>query len=177
MKSKGGFNIKKEEIRVNDEIRAREVRVIDPEGNQIGVMDVKKALEIAESYFLDLVEVAPTAKPPVCRIMDYGKYKYQLSKKEKKSKKKQHIIQIKEIRFRPNIEEHDIKFKIDHARKFINSGYHLRIRILFKGRQLAHPELGKAVLDRIIKELEDIAQLEKEPVNESRSIVATFIKK
>jgi len=121
--------------------------------------------------------VAPNASPPVCRIMNYGKYRYQLSKKEKESKKKQHVIHIKEIRLRPTIDEHDIEFKMRQARKFIDAGNHLKIRILFRGRQLAHPELGEAILKRVQQELEDIARMETEPTKEQRSIVATFIHK
>ena len=151
--------------------------MVDPKGEQVGVIDIKKALEIAESYDLDLVEIAPNASPPVCRIMDYGKYKYQQSKKEKESKKKQHIIHIKEIRLRPTIDEHDIEFKMRHARKFIESGNHLRIRILFRGRQIVHPELGEAVLQRVQQELEDIAKMESAAVMEGRSLVANFIQK
>ena len=140
-------------------------------------MSSSQALEEAEKQDLDLVEIAPDASPPVCRIMDYGKYKYQLSKKEKESKKKQHVIHVKEIRLRPTIDEHDIDFKMKQARKFIEAGHHLRIRILFKGRQLAHPELGQALLQRVEKELEDIAQMEKKPIKEGRSFVANFIHK
>ena len=131
----------------------------------------------AEEHDLDLVEIAPNASPPVCRIMNYGKYKYQQSKKEKLSKKKQHVIHVKEIRLRPTIDEHDIEFKMRHARKFIEAGNHLRIRILFRGRQITHPELGEAILQRVKQELEDIAKMEMEPVKEGRSIVANFIHK
>ena len=162
---------------MNEEILSSQVRVVDPEGNQVGVLDIKKAMEMAAQFDLDLVEVAPSASPPVCRIMDYGKYRFQLSKKEKLSKKKQHVIHIKEIRLRPTIDTHDIEFKMRQARKFIEGGNHLRIRILFRGRQIVHPELGRAVLDRVIKELEDIAIMESHPLNEHRSIIATFIPK
>lgn len=134
-------------------------------------------MEIAEDHDLDLVEIAPDASPPVCRIMDYGKYRYQLSKKEKESRKKQHVIHIKEIRLRPSIDEHDIRFKMKQARKFIEAGNHLRIRILFRGRQLSHPELGEAILSRVQQELEDIARMEKDPTKEGRSIVANFVHK
>lgn len=164
-------------MQVNEKIRARQMRVIDPDGKQIGIIEKSKALELAGSYNLDLVEISPNASPPVCRIMDYGKYKYQLSKKEKESKKKQHTIHIKEIRLRPTIDEHDIEFKMKQARKFIEEGNRLRIRILFRGRQMAHPELGEAILQRVQSELEDTAQMEKNPIQEGRSIVANFIKK
>jgi translation initiation factor IF-3 len=138
---------------------------------------ISEALGKAEEHDLDLVEIAPNASPPVCRIMNYGKYKYQQSKKEKLSKKKQHVIHIKEIRLRPTIDEHDIEFKMRHARKFIEAGNHLRIRILFRGRQITHPELGEAILQRVQQELEDIAKMEMQPVKEGRSIVANFIHK
>lgn len=173
----GGPAIKIEEIRLNEEIKAPQIRVVDQDGKQIGILTTAKAMELAVAQNLDLVEIAPEANPPVCRIMDYGKFKYQQSKKEKESKKKQHVIHIKEIRLRPAIDEHDIAFKIRQSRKFIESGNHLRIRILFKGRQMAHPELGEAVLQRVIQELEDIAKMEKEPLKEGKSIVTHFIPK
>jgi len=162
---------------VNEEISVAEVRIIEPDGKQIGVVKTAKALEMAEGYNLDLVEVAPNASPPVCRIMDYGKYKYQLSKKEKISKKKQHVIHVKEIRLRPTIDSHDIATKMRQSRKFLEEGNHVRIRILFRGRQIIHPELGQAVLDRVQQELTDIAVMEKEVLSEDKSIVATFIRK
>ena len=177
MKQRGGSVIKKDDIRINEGIRAREVRLIDPDGKQVGIVNISKALEIADDYDLDLVEIAPNASPPVCRVMNYGKYKYQLSKKEKESKKKQHVIHVKEIRLRPTIDEHDIEFKMRQARKFIESGNHLRIRILFRGRQITHPELGHAILQRVQQELEDIAKMEMNPVKEGRSIVANFVHK
>lgn len=162
---------------MNEEISVAEVRIIEPDGKQIGVVKTAKALEMAEGYNLDLVEVAPNASPPVCRIMDYGKYKYQLSKKEKISKKKQHVIHVKEIRLRPTIDSHDIATKMRQSRKFLEEGNHVRIRILFRGRQIIHPELGQAVLDRVQQELTDIAVMEKEVLSEDKSIVATFIRK
>ncbi len=162
---------------MNEEIRVPEVRVIGANGEQVGVMSPKSAMELAEQAELDLVEISPNATPPVCRIMDYGKYKYQQSKKEKISKKKQHVIHIKEIRFRPTIDEHDIAFKIKQAHKFLETGNHLRVRILFRGRQIIHPELGQDVLKRVTEQLEDVAKLESPPVFEHRSITATFVPK
>ncbi|MBN2102453.1 translation initiation factor IF-3 [bacterium] len=164
-------------MRLNEEIRVKEVRLISPDGEQIGIKKTEEALSIAESYDLDLVEVAPNASPPVCRIMDYGKYRYQQSKKEKISKKKQHVIHIKEIRLRPTIDQHDIEFKMKQARKFIEQGNHLKIRILFRGRQIVHRELGQAVLKRVEDELEDIAKMESDPIQEHRSITTVFIPK
>jgi len=177
VKFKGGIVIKKDRIRLNEEIRVAEIRLIGPDGEQVGLMKPADAIKIAEENDLDLVEIAPNATPPVCRIMDYGKFRYQQSKKEKISKKKQHVIHVKEIRFRPTIDTHDIQFKVKQARKFIEQGNHLRVRILFRGRQIVHPELGQAVLDRVTKELEDIAKMETAPVSEHRSIIASFIPK
>ncbi len=151
--------------------------MIDPDGKQLGIMDLTAALEMSEKIELDLVEIAPNGSPPVCRIMDYGKFKYQQSKKEKESRKKQHVIHVKEIRLRPTIDEHDIAFKMKQARKFIETGNHLRIRILFRGRQIVHPELGQAILQRVESELEDIAKMEKNPIKEGRSLIANFVQK
>lgn len=177
MKLIGGRTIKKDQTRLNEEIKTPKVRVIGLDGEQVGIMAIADALAKAEAAELDLVEIAPNATPPVCRIMDFGKYRYQLSKKEKISKKKQHVIHVKEIRFRPTIDDHDVAFKVKQARKFIETGNHLRVRILFRGRQIVHPELGEAVLTRITEELSDIAKLESKPMMEQRSIIAIFIPK
>lgn len=126
---------------------------------------------------LDLVEIVPTADPPVCKIIDYGKYKYEQSKKEKKNKKKQHVIHIKEIRLSPKIEQHDIDFKIKNARKFLEQGDKVKFNILFKGRQIAHKEFGDQLFEKIIEELDDIAKVESEPQFEGRNMVAVLIKK
>lgn len=151
--------------------------MISPEGKQLGIFTLDKALQMAEEANLDLVEIVPNVSPVVCRIMDFGKYKYQLTKKEKLSKKKQHWIHIKEIRIRPTIDEHDIQIKMKQARKFIEQGDHVRIRILFRGRQVIHPELGQEILGRVQKELVDIAKIEKNVTTENKSLVATFVKK
>jgi translation initiation factor IF-3 len=177
MKSKGGAAISKEEIRLNEEITAETVRIIDPEGKQAGVFIRAKALELAAQYSLDLVEVVPNASPPVCRIMDYGKFRFQLSKKEKISKKKQHVIHVKEIRMRPTIDPHDVETKLRQGRKFLEQGNHVRVRILFRGRQIVHPELGKAVLERVQRDFAEIAKQEHDPVTEDKSIIVTFVKK
>jgi translation initiation factor IF-3 len=176
-KSRGGRTISKDDIRLNEEIVAESVRVIDPDGKQIGVLIKSRALELAAEHNLDLVEIVPNASPPVCRIMDFGKFKYQLAKKEKLSKKKQHIIHVKEIRMRPTIDNHDVETKMKQTRKFLEQGNHVRVRIMFRGRQIVHPELGKAVLERVKKELEDIAKMESDAVTEDRSIIVTFVKK
>jgi translation initiation factor IF-3 len=126
---------------------------------------------------LDLVEIVPTADPPVCKIIDYGKYKYELSKKEKIQKKKQHVIHVKEIRLSPKIEQHDIEFKIKHARKFIEQGDKVKFNIVFKGRQIAHKEFGDQLFKKIIEELSDISKVESDPQFEGRNMVAVLIKK
>lgn len=162
---------------MNEEISSETVRVIGPEGKQLGVLVRARALEMATEFNLDLVEIVPTASPPVCRIMDFGKFKYQLSKKEKLSKKKQHVIHVKEIRMRPTIDPHDIETKLKQGRKFLEQGNHVRVRILFRGRMIVHPELGQAVLDRVQRDLSDIAKMEKDAVTEDKSIVVTFVKK
>jgi translation initiation factor IF-3 len=135
------------------------------------------ALTRAEAAALDLVEVAPNADPPVCRIMDYGKYKYELSKKEKHSRKKQAVIHVKEIRFRPKIEEHDFDFKIKHARKFLEDGDKVKVTVTFRGREMMHQEFGQEVLKRMIEQLADIAKVERPSHMEGRNLVVYLVKK
>jgi len=156
---------------VNDQIRVQNVRLISPEGEQIGVVTTQEALKKAENFGLDLVEVSPNAKPPVCRIMDYGKYKYEQSKKEKISKKKQHTIIVKELRLRPRTEDHDLETKIRHARKFIEQRNKVKFTILFKGREMAYQDMGTNLLSRIQEMLEDIAKLDMEPKMEGRRMI------
>ncbi len=135
------------------------------------------ALRRAESAGLDLVEVSPNSAPPVCKIMDFGKFKYELSKKEKETRKKQHVISTKEIRMRPKIEEHDFEFKIKHARKFLLEGDRVRASVQFKGREMIHQEFGRKILERFIEGLQDIAKTEKDPVMEGGQLVVFFVKK
>jgi len=144
--------------------------VIDPEGEQIGILPVERALEIAMEQGLDLVEVAPMARPPVCRIMDYGKFKYEEQRKAREARKKQHHVQLKEVKMRPGIEEHDFEFKTRHARRFLEEGNKVKVTMMFRGRQMAHPELGREVLDRVVEELSDVAKLESSPMMEARSM-------
>jgi translation initiation factor IF-3 len=153
------------------------VRVIGTDGNQIGILKISEANKLALEAGLDLVEIVPTADPPVCKIINYGKYKYEQSKKEKIQKKKQHVIHVKEIRLSPKIEQHDIDFKIKHARKFLEEGNKVKFNILFKGRQIAHKEFGDQLMAKIIEELNDIAKVESEPQFEGRNLVAVLIKK
>ncbi len=143
----------------------------------MGVINTSEAIEMARSLDLDLVEISPNASPPVCQIMDYGKYKYQQSKKEKDTKKKQHVVHLKEIRLRPKIEAHDFNFKIDHARKFLEKGNKVKATVLFRGREMAHKEFAKTLLERMANELEDIAKIEREAVMEGRLMIMYLTKK
>jgi len=149
--------------RINDQIRASQVRVIDEEGNQLGIMAPRDALRDAQERGLDLVEVAPNGQPPVCRIMDYGKYKYQQAKREKESKKHQHKIDVKEVKYRPKIDEHDFEYKTNHAREFLEGGDKVKVTIMFRGREMAHPEFGKEIIKRVVGELEDVGAPEQSP--------------
>lgn len=155
---------------VNENIRAREVRLIDVNGEQLGVKSRQEALDLAQTANLDLVMVAPNAKPPVCRIMDYGKYRYEQQKKEKEARKNQKIINIKEVRLSPNIEEHDFNTKLRNARKFLEKGDKVKASIRFRGRAITHKEIGQEVLERLAKECEDLATVETKPKMEGRSM-------
>ncbi len=164
-------SISKEEVQVNETIRAREVRLIDEVGGQLGIVSLREALRIATEKELDLVNVAPTAKPPVCRIMDYGKFKYEQSKKEKEARKNQKVIEIKEIRMTPNIEEHDFQTKVKAATKFLQEGDKVKAAVRFRGREITHPGIGQAVLEKLAQELEPYGILERAPRLEGRSMI------
>jgi translation initiation factor IF-3 len=151
-------------------IRVPEVRVIGQEGAQLGIILTSDALQMAEEQGLDLVEVAPNEKPPVCRIMDFGKYKYQQSKRLQQAKKKQKVILVKEIKLRPKTEEHDYNFKSQHVRRFLQDGHKAKVTIVFRGREMAHTELGRRILDRMAGELEDVSTIEQTPKQEGRSL-------
>ena len=159
------------EVAINWDIRAPEVRVIDPDGKQVGVLSVKEAIRIAEERGLDLVEVAPNSQPPVCRIMNYGKYKYQQSKRTQEARKHQTVIRIKEVKVRPRTEEHDFQFKLRHVKRFLDEGNKVKISILFRGREIAHPEFGKEVLNRFIEGVKDVMVIEQSPRLEGRNMV------
>ena len=163
-------SITKDTVRINRMIRVPQVRVIDAEGNQMGVLATKDALAAAETAGLDLVEIAPTANPPVCRIMDYGKYKYQLSKKAKEAKKKQTVISLKEIKLRGKTEEHDFQFKVRNIKRFLDDGDKVKVLIMFKGREITHTDLGMGMLKRVAEELKDMAVIEAPPKLEGRSM-------
>ena len=164
-------NIAKEEPRINEQIRIKEIRVVGDEGEQLGVMSPREAMEIANERHLDLVEIAPTAKPPVCRIMDYGKYRYEQQKREKEAKKKQKIIDVKEVKFRPGIEDHDFEVKLKNAMRFLNDGDKVKCTIMFRGRELTHPELGEALLDRVAEKLKDVAVVARKSKLEGRNMI------
>jgi translation initiation factor IF-3 len=157
-------------LRVNDRIRIKEVRVISPDGTQLGIMPIEQALQTAYSQNLDLVEVAPEARPPVCRIMDYGKYRYEQSKKAREAKKKQTIIELKEIKLRPKTEEHDFQFKARHAERFLKEGNKAKITMMFRGREMIRMDRGKALLDRFVETLKDVAVVEQAPKIEGRNM-------
>ncbi|WP_298269724.1 translation initiation factor IF-3 [Geobacter sp.] len=157
-------------VNINQAIRAREVRVVGANSEQLGIMPLHEALSLADSQQLDLVEVSPTAVPPVCRIMDYGKFKYQQSKKMQEAKKKQTHVQLKEVKLRPKTDEHDLQFKIKHVRRFIEEGNKAKVTLVFRGREITHTEIGLKSLERIASELEDIAVVEFKPKMEGRSM-------
>lgn len=146
------------------------MRVVDDDGEQLGVLDTRKALEIAMDKGLDLVEVAPNADPPVCKIMDYGKFKYQQKKRQQEAKKNQTVIQIKEVKFRPKTDEHDYKTKLKHIRKFLEGGDRCKVTVFFRGREIVHKDRGLMVLDRVKEDTRDIAKVESDPASEGRTM-------
>ncbi|MBI3976943.1 MAG: translation initiation factor IF-3 [Chloroflexi bacterium] len=155
---------------MNEKIRAREVRVIGDGGEQLGIMSLPQALAVARERNADLVEVAPTAAPPVCRILDYGKYKYELTKKEREARKHQKTVLLKEIRLRPKIDEHDVEFKTRQIQKFLTDGDKVKISVIFRGRELTHPQLGRALLEKMAGDLRSLAVVEKPPAIEGRNM-------
>ena len=164
---RGGILADKE-LRINDQIRVREVRLIDAEGNQLGVIATVEALRLAQETGSDLVEIAPQASPPVCKILDYGKYKFEQEKRIKESRKRQKLIKMKEIRMQPKIEKHDLAFKTKHVREFLDEGNKVKVTIRFRGRELAHTELGRVVLDKVLELLEGDFVVDRHPQMEGR---------
>jgi len=157
-------------LRINEEIRIREVRVTDANGEQLGIMLTRDALRLAEEQHLDLVEIAPKARPPVCRIMDFGKYRYEQQKRDKEARKKQKVITIKEVKLRPNIEQHDFEVKLKNAQRFIEEGNKVKVTVMFRGRELSHPELGNAVLDKISQALAESVTVERNAKLEGKNM-------
>lgn len=165
------------ELFINEQIRDKEVRVIGEDGEQLGIMSSRDALKLAEEAGVDLVKIAPTAKPPVCRIVDYGKFKYEQTRKEKEAKKKQKTVEIKEIRLSPNIDTNDLNTKINAARKFIGKGDRVKITLRFRGREMAHMNTSKHILDDFAEALSDIAVVDKAPKVEGRSMTMFLAEK
>lgn len=167
----------KQELPINNQIRLKEVQLIDDEGKKLGVMDTKKALDIALEKNLDLVLVAPNGNPPVCKIMNYGKYKFEQAKKEKESKKKQKTFEVKEIRVTPNIDSHDFQFKSKNARKFLEAGNKVKVTVRFRGREVNNVKSGEMILNKFIEDLSDISSPEKKPTLEGKNMFVILAKK
>lgn len=162
---------------INEQIRDKEVRLIGEEGEQLGILPIKEAMKLAKEANLDLVKIAPTAKPPVCKIIDYGKYRYELARKEKEAKKKQKVTEVKEIRLSPNIDDNDLATKANNARKFIQKGDKVKVALRFRGREMAHIGASKQILDDFYKKLEDIAVVDKPAKLEGRSMIMFLTEK
>lgn len=155
---------------INEQIRDKEIRLVGENGEQLGIMSSKEAMKLAEEAELDLVKIAPTAKPPVCKIIDYSKYRYEQTKREKEAKKKQKITEVKEIRLSPNIDDNDLNTKVNHAEKFLEKGDKVKITLRFRGREMAHISSSKQILDKFLEKLGDIATVEKQAKLEGRSM-------
>ena len=162
---------------INEQIRDREVRLVGENGEQLGIMPAKDALKLAKDAELDLVKIAPTAKPPVCKIIDYGKYKYEQTRKEKEAKKKQKTVEVKEVRLSPNIDTNDLNTKVNNAKKFIGKGNKVKVTLRFRGREMAHMASSRHVLDDFAKQLADVATVEKAPKVEGRSMTMFITEK
>lgn len=173
----GGEHLISKDWRINENIRVREVRLVSDDGEQMGIVNIREALGIARERGFDLVEVAPSAQPPVCRLMDYGKYKFEQNKREKEARKKQKVIAVKEVKMRPNIEEHDFQVKARNARRFLSGGDKVKLTIMFRGREITHPELGEKLSLKFVEELTDISSVEKPPKVEGRNMVTFLIPK
>ena len=162
---------------INEQIRDREIRLIGEDGQQLGIMSSREAMKIAREAELDLVKIAPQAKPPVCKIIDYGKYRYELARKEKEAKKKQKTIEVKEVRLSPNIDSNDLNTKIASARKFIEKGNKVKVTLRFRGREMAHMQASRYILEDFAKSLEDVAVIDKPIKQEGRSLTLFLMEK
>ena len=157
--------------RINRRILASEVRVIGEDGEQIGILRTDKAIQLAEEQNLDLVEVSPKAVPPVCRIMDYGRFKYEQSKKAKEERKRQTVVKLKEVNLRPKTDEHDVDFKVDHIKRFLSEGNKVKLSVVFKGREISHPDQGRKILERVVKEVAQEGVIEQMPIMEGKRML------
>jgi translation initiation factor IF-3 len=164
-------NISSKELQINEQIRDKEIRVIDSDGSQLGIMPSKKAMELAEQKNLDLVKIAPQATPPVCKIIDYGKYRFEQSKREKEQRKNQRVVEIKEVRLSLNIDTHDFETKKNHAMRFISEGNKVKASIRFRGREMGHPELGLEIMKRFSEAMAEVANVERQPKLEGRTMM------
>ena len=174
---KEGLTISKNDLQINEQIRDNEIRVVSADGEQLGVMSAKEAQDIAYEKGMDLVKIAPQAKPPVCKIIDYGKYKYEQTRKEKEAKKKQKTVEIKEVRLSPNIDTNDLNTKVNNAKKFISKGNKVKVTLRFRGREMAHVQQSKHILDDFAKQLEDVATVEKAAKLEGRNMSMVLAEK
>ena len=163
--------ISKQELQINEQIRDKELRVIDADGTQLGIMSLRQALEIAEQKNLDLVKIAPQANPPVCKIIDYGKYRFEQAKREKEARKNQRVVEIKEVRLSLNIDTHDFETKRNHALRFISEGNKVKVSIRFRGREMGHPELGQEIMQRFAGAMSEVANVEKPAKLEGRTML------
>ena len=165
------------ELMINEQIRDRKIRLIGEDGEQLGIMSARDAMKLAREANLDLVKIAPTAKPPVCKIIDYGKYKYEQARREKEARKKQKTIEVKEVRLSPNIDTNDLNTKVNQARKFVSSGNKVKVAVRFRGRELAHTAVGKTILEDFAQKLSDIAVIDKPAKLEGKSMVMFLVEK
>ena len=163
--------ISKQELQINEQIRDKELRVIDADGTQLGIMSLRQVLEIAEQKNLDLVKIAPQANPPVCKIIDYGKYRFEQAKREKEARKNQRVVEIKEVRLSLNIDTHDFETKRNHALRFISEGNKVKVSIRFRGREMGHPELGQEIMQRFAGAMSEVANVEKPAKLEGRTML------
>ena len=165
------------ELMINEQIRDREIRLIGEDGEQLGIMSARDAMKLAREANLDLVKIAPTAKPPVCKIIDYGKYRYEQARREKEARKKQKTIEVKEIRLSQNIDTNDLNTKVNQARKFVSGGNKVKVAVRFRGRELAHTAVGKTILEDFAQKLSDIAVIDKPAKLEGKSMVMFLVEK
>ena len=174
---KEGLTISKNDLQINEQIRDNEIRVVSADGEQLGVMSAKEAQDIAYEKGMDLVKIAPQAKPPVCKIMDYGKFRYEQTRREKEAKKKQRVIEIKEVRLSPNIDNNDLNTKANMARKFLTKGDKVKVTLRFRGREMAHMQQSKHILDDFAEKMKDVAVIEKPAKLEGRSLSMVLTEK